>query len=115
MSAIVLPAVGMVCFLIYYASSKVEWFYIYEDRIESRCALGKNNVVYFENVKYIEFALIQVDAHMVDKFYIFNDGRVNTKKKKLEPFNNESLNLRINKTKELEQFIKETLKIEIIE
>ena len=53
-------------------------------------------------------------AQIVNSFYIFNDGRVNTKKNKLEPINNKSINLRINKTKELEDFVKNNLQIEIV-
>lgn len=110
----VLPVIGILSVFLYYGLNKIEWFYIYEDRIEARCALRVNNVVYYENVKFIEDVRIDVDAHVVNSFYIFNDGRVNTKKNKLEPINNKSINLRINKTKELEDFVKNNLQIEIV-
>ena len=110
----VLPVIGILSVFLYYGLNKIDWFYLYEDRIEARYALRVNNVVYYENVKFIEDVKIDVDAQIVNSFYIFNDGRVNTKKNKLEPINNKSINLRINKTKELEDFVKNNLQIEIV-
>ena len=52
----------------------LEWYCIYDDRIEVRCPFGKKNVVYYNNVLFVEEVEISLTARGKDKpFYIFHN------------------------------------------
>lgn len=96
----------------------LEWYYVYEDHIEVRTIYGIKNIVYYSNVLFVEEKVIYLTMHgyLQETFYIFNDGR----KKDRKTFgigryyNRKKYNLRIYKTKELENYIVNTLKIKIV-
>ena len=85
-----------------------EWFNIYEDRIEVRYIFGLKNTVYFDDVLNVQQVKINLTTRGMEKeFYIFNDGRKNTKciANINSCYNKKKFNLRIYKTIELEKFI----------
>ena len=94
----------------------LEQYRVYEDRIEVICPLGKKNTVLFKEVKSIKEIEISLTTRSTNKtFFIFNDGRKDTKSP-ISPnscYNSKKYNLRIYKTKELESFITNKLRIEI--
>ena len=58
----------------------LEWFNIYEDRIEARYIFGVKNIVYFDDVLDVQQTKINLTTRGIEKeFYIFNDGRKNNK------------------------------------
>ena len=86
----------------------LEWFNIYEDRIEARYIFGIKNIVYFDNVLDVQQVKINLTTRGMEKeFYIFNDGRKNNKNfaNINSCYNKKKFNLRIYKTSELENFI----------
>ena len=94
----------------------LEQYLVYEDRIEVICPLGKKNTVLFKEVKSIEELEISLTTRSVNKaFYIFDDGRKNTKNtfRANSCYNSKKYNLRIYKTEELESFIKDKLSMDI--
>ena len=99
------PVLG--CFLI---SLHFEWFYIFDDRIEARYLLGVKNQVFFSDVLSIEETVIYLTVHGNNKkqFYIFNNGRKNSNHivDQNSSRNQKKYNLRIYKTPQLEEFIK---------
>ena len=91
-----------------FASVYLEWFYIYDDRIEARFVFGRKNVVFFDSVLFVEQTEIDlITKGMRKTFYIFNDGRKNNNSflNLNSCYNNKKFNLRICKTSELENFI----------
>ena len=86
----------------------LEWFCVYEDRIEVKTVFGIKNSVYYDKVCYIEEQKINLTTRgLVKDFYIFNDGRKNTSNT-LDVnscYNNKKRNVRIYKTNELENYI----------
>lgn len=86
----------------------LEWFCVYEDRIEVKTVFGIKNSVYYDKVCYIEELKINLTTRgLVKDFYIFNDGRKNTSNT-LDVnscYNNKKRNVRIYKTNELENYI----------
>ena len=88
--------------------TNLEWFYIYEDRIEARYIFGVKNVVYFDDVLDVQQVKINLTTRGMEKeFYIFNDGRKNNKSffNINSCYNKKEFNLRIYKTPELENII----------
>ena len=88
--------------------TNLEWFHIYEDRIEARYIFGVKNIVYFEKVSNIHQVKINLTTRGMEKeFYIFNDGRKNNNSyfDLNSCYNKKKFNLRIYKTLELENFI----------
>lgn len=86
----------------------LEWFNIYEDRIEARYIFGVKNIVYFDNVLDVQQVKINLTTRGMEKeFYIFNDGRKNNNNlaNVNSCYNKKNFNLRIYKTPELEKFI----------
>lgn len=86
----------------------LEWFNIYEDRIEARYLFGIKNIVYFDNVLDVQQVKINLTTRGMEKeFYIFNDGIKNNKNfaNINSCYNKKKFNLRIYKTPELEKFI----------
>ena len=88
--------------------TNLEWFYIYDDRIEARYIFGIKNIVYFDNVLNVQQTEINLTTRgMKKEFYIFNDGRKNNKSiaNINSCYNKKKFNLIIYKTSELENFI----------
>ena len=95
----------------------IERFCIYDDHIDVRTIYGIKNSVYYDNVSFVEEVGISLTARGTKKtFYIFNDGRKNNRNAfdLNSCYNKKRYNLRIYKTKELESFIKNTLKIVVV-
>ena len=93
---------------LYFGIRNLEWYFIYNNRIEAKCLFGIKNTVYFENVSFVEEIDISLAAHgMIKKFYIFNDGRKNNNSflGLNSCYNNKKFNLRIYKTQRLEDFV----------
>ena len=110
----VLPISGIIILL---GLNNLEWFHIYEDRIEARCVFGIKNIVYFKNVLLVEELKINLTARGTPKdFYIFNDGRKNNNSlfDLNSCYNNKKLNLSIYKTAEIENFVNNILKLEVL-
>lgn len=94
----------------------LEWYCIYEDRIEVRNIYGEKNSVYFNNVSNIEQVKISLTTRGLKKvFYIFNDGRKNNSNifDINSCYNNKKFNLRIYKTNKLENYLMNTLKFKV--
>ena len=53
----------------------VQWFYVYDDRIEVHSVFGKVNEVYFENVIDVIEKELPVMSRAFAPHYIFDDGR----------------------------------------
>ncbi len=86
----------------------LEWFNIYEDRIEARCLFGIKNIVYYDNVIFIEEVKINLTSRGMEKqFYIFNDGRKNNGNylDNNSCYNKKKFNFRIYKNTKLDEFI----------
>jgi hypothetical protein len=97
--------------------NNLEYFCIYDDHIDVRTIYGIKNSVYYDNVLFVEEAGISLTTRGPKKtFYIFNDGRKNNGNAfdLNSCYNKKRYNLRIYKTKELESFIKNTLKIAVV-
>ena len=96
--------------------SCMEWFRIYEDRIEAVCVYGKKNTVYFKDVLYVEELKINETRYAFYLYYIFYDGRKNNKSRLdiNSCFNKKKFNFRIYKTDKLEDYITNVLKLEIV-
>ena len=93
-----------------------ERFNVYTDRIEVKSVFRRKNVVYYKEVEYIEEVEILLTSRgMPKQFYIFHDGRKdNGNLLDLNScYNKKKYNLRIYKTPELENYITNTLCIEI--
>lgn len=108
-----LPLFGLTLLL---GLTNLEWFYIYEDRIEARYIFGVKNMVYFDDVLDVQQVKINLTTRGMEKeFYIFNDGRKNNKNifNINSCYNKKEFNLRIYKTPELENIIN-TKKITVL-
>ena len=95
----------------------LEWFHIYDDRIEARYIFGIKNIVYFDNVLFVQELTINLTSRgMKKKFYVFNDGRKNNNNilDVNSCYNRKAFNLRIHKTYELENYIQNSLKLKIV-
>lgn len=88
--------------------STLEWYIVYEDKIEVRYILGKKNEVYFKDVIYIKEFKIRLLTFSMEAvpFYMFvvpnkkKDGCID------ECLNKNNRCVRLYKSKELEEFIK---------
>ena len=86
-----------------------EWHCVYDDKIETRCIYGIKNIVFYDKILFIEEALIPITTRGGHtRFYILNDGRKNNNSffDINSCYNRKKFNLRIYKTPELEEFIK---------
>lgn len=91
----------------------LEWYYVYNNKIEVRTIYGIKNIVFYDKVLFIEELEINLSTRGMKKiFYIFNDGRKNNNNifNVNSCYNNKKLNLRIYKTKELENYINNNLR-----
>jgi hypothetical protein len=99
------------------SSMNFEWFCVYDDRIEAKCIWGRKNRVYFKDVLFVEDIEINLTTRgMKRRFLIFNDGRKNNSNffDLNSCYNNKKYNLRIRKNAEVENYVKNILKIEIV-
>lgn len=90
----------------------LEWYYVYNNKIEVRTIYGIKNIVFYNNVLFIEELEINLSTRGMKKiFYVFNDGRKNNNNifNINSCYNNKKLNLRIYKTIELENYINNNL------
>ena len=98
------------------ALSILEWFHIYEDRIEARGIFGCKNKVIYKNVEYVEETMIHINSYETRLYYIFHDGRKMYRGGHLNRntfLNHKKYMLRIPKTLETENYILNTLHLEI--
>lgn len=96
--------------------NELEWYDVYEDRIEAKCIFGRKNVVYYHEVQFVELAMIGIARGIQKPFYIFNDGRKNNSSilDINSPSNKKKFNLRIHYSPEMENHILNTLGMPII-
>ncbi len=86
----------------------LEYFYIYDDRIEARCIYGLKNIAYFDKLLSIDVTKINLTARGAEKeFYIFRDGRADSRNilNINSCYNRRKYTLRVHKTEALEAFI----------
>ena len=92
-----------------------EWYYIYENKIEARGIFGVKKTVYYKDVKFIEDICIDIKRNGKERVYVFNDGNTkSTYKSSKQIYNTKKACFIIQKTKQLEEFIKSNLDIEIV-
>ncbi len=112
----------LICFLPIYLAialleiNNLEWYYIYDNRIEARCIFGIKNTVYYNKLISVEKVKINLTARGIEKtFYIFNDGRKNNNNifNVNSCYNSQRYNLRIYKTAGLENYIRNSLKLTV--
>ena len=104
------------CLVLLLGSINLEWFYVYEDRIEARYIFGIKNVVYFHNVLDVQQVKINLTARGWEKeFYIFNDGRKNNNGYFCSEscYNRKRFNLKIYKAPRVESYINDVLKFNV--
>lgn len=113
MTALLTP---LFLFLILMGLNCLEWYDVYEDRIEAKCIFGRKNVVYYHEVQFVELAMIGIARGIQKPFYIFNDGRKNNSSilDINSPSNKKKFNLRIHYSPEMENHILNTLGMPII-
>ena len=105
-------------FVILSTLPRLEWFYVYNDRIEAVGVYGKKNIVYFKDVLCVkEESLAVVNYHRED-FFVFDDGRKNYKDNLIHHLdshlNKKKYNFVVPKTEQLEDYITNVLKLEIV-
>ena len=96
--------------------NNLEWFHIYEDKIEARCIFGIKNIVYFKDVLFVQELKINLTSRGTPKqFLILNDGRKNNDSlfDLNSCYNKRHYNLRIYKTPEIEIFLTNYLSLKI--
>lgn len=106
----------IIMLILLFGTYHLEWYCVFDDRIEVRTVYGIKNSVYFNKVSRVEEVMINLTTRGMEKaFYIFDDGRKNNNNffNINSCYNKKRYNLRIYKTKELEEYIKNTVKIEI--
>lgn len=111
----ILPILILMIPAILLGLNNLEWFHIYEDKIEARCIFGVKNVVYFKDVLFVQELKINLTARGTPKdFLIFNDGRKNNNSffDLNSCYNKKKYNLRIYKTPEIENYVTNILKLQ---
>lgn len=114
---LIIFAIPVYLLLILIEMKNMEWYYIYKDRIEARNIFGVKNIVYYNNISFVEEWVINLTTRGMGKtFYIFNDGRKNNNNifDINSCYNNKKFNLKIYKTDKLEEYIKSILEISIL-
>ena len=112
----ILPILILMIPLILLGLNNLEWFHIYEDKIEARCIFGVKNVVYFKDVLFVQELKINLTARGTPKdFLIFNDGRKNNDSffDLNSCYNKKKCNFRIYKTPEIENYVINVLKLKV--
>ena len=112
MTALLTP---LFLFLILMGLNCLEWYDVYEDRIEAKCIWGRKNIVYYREVQFVELAMIGIARGIQKPFYIFNDGRKNNNSilDINSCYNKKRFNLRVYATQEMQNHIIHTLRMEI--
>lgn len=95
--------------------ASLEWYHIYNDRIEVRYVFGRKNIVYFDKVLFVEETELALSRAVYKTFYIFHDGRKNNNNflDITSCANKKKYNLKIYKTDRLEHFIKNELNLTV--
>lgn len=95
--------------------NELEWYDVYEDRIEAKCIFGGKNIVYYHEVQFVELVMIMIARGIQEPFYIFNDGRKNNSNilDINSPSNKKKFNLRIHYSPKMENHILNTLGMQI--
>ena len=102
--------------MIFGALTTLEWFWVYEDRIEAHGVWGCKNTVFYKDVEYVEERMLPLNIRdHVMLHYIFHDGRKNSGGilEHISSPNKRKYTLRIYRTPELEDYILNTLHLEI--
>lgn len=102
---------------VFWGAINLEWFYVYDDRIEVKYIFGDKNIVYYDEILFVEELKINLTNRGMEKeFYIFNDGRKNNNNilGVNSCYNKKKFNLRIYKTAKLENYIISNIKSKII-
>lgn len=112
MTALLTP---LFLFLILMGLNCLEWYDVYEDRIEAKCIWGRKNIVYYHEVQFVELVMIGIARGMEKPFYVFNDGRKNNNSilDINSCYNKKRFNLRVYATQEMQNHIIHTLRMEI--
>ena len=108
-----LPVFLMVLFL---GLCRFEWYCVYNDRIEACGIWGIKNKAYYRDVLYIEEVEIPLTSRGTYKtFFIFRDDRKSNGNilERESCYNRKEYSFRIYKTRELEDCIVNTLRLEI--
>lgn len=102
--------------LILLGLKNLEWFHIYEDKIEARCLFGIKNIVYFKDVLFVQELKINLTSRGTSKYFlVFNDGRKNNDSffDLNSCYNKKKNNFRIYKTPEIENYVINVLKLKV--
>lgn len=102
--------------LILLGLKNLEWFHIYEDKIEARCLFGIKNIVYFKDVLFVQELKINLTSRGTPKYFlVFNDGRKNNDSffDLNSCYNKKKYNFRIYKTPEIENYVINVLKLKV--
>ncbi len=102
--------------LILLGLKNLEWFHIYEDKIEARCLFGIKNIVYFKDVLFVQELKINLTSRGTPKYFlVFNDGRKNNDSffDLNSCYNKKKCNFRIYKTPEIENYVINVLKLKV--
>lgn len=89
----------------------LEWYHIYDTKIEARGIFGIKNTVYFDQVTSVEEVEICLTTRGMKRiFYIFRDGRQDYGSAVIARnscYNKKRFTFRVHKTRTLEAFLKE--------
>lgn len=102
--------------LIILGLKNLEWFHIYEDRIEARCLFCIKNIVYFKDVLFVHELKINLTSRGTPKYFlVFNDGRKNNDSffDLNSCYNKKKYNFRIYITPEIENYVINVLKLKV--
>ena len=94
----------------------LEWFLIYEDKIEARYLFGIKNIVYFKDVLFVQELKINLTIRGTPKYFlVFNDGRKNNDSffDLISCYNKKKYSCRIYKTPEIENYVINVLKLKV--
>ncbi len=93
-------------------ANQLEWYCLYDDRIEAKGILGIKNTVYYNDVIYVEEVEIPLTSRGTYRtFFLFQDGRKNNGNvfNSNSCYNRKKYTFRIYKTPDLEAYIVDTL------
>ena len=102
--------------MLFLSLRNLEWYHVYDDRIEVKCLFGEKNKVFYSDIIYVEEIDINLTSRgMVRQFYIFNDGRKNNNNifDINSCYNKKRFNLRIYKTAELQNYVVNTIGLNV--
>ena len=102
--------------LILLGLKNLEWFHIYEDKIEARCLFGVKNIVYFKDVLFVQELKINITSRGTPKYFlVFNDGRKNNDSffDLNSCYNKKKYNFIIYKAPEIENYVINVLQLKV--